>query len=87
MLAAYAAYMIRGIPVTDKRTKMVATWAEGVQALSPTTVNLEDSSAIALKSGDLARETARDLALAFETEPSAFLKLLHDLAPTDGDGQ
>ncbi len=70
--------------MTDKRVGAVTTWAEEVQALSPKPVGLIESAESVIKSSDLARNTARDLNIPFETEPSAFMKLLNDLAPDDG---
>jgi len=70
--------------VTDKRVNAAMAWAEDVQALSPKSVDLAESAKSIIKASDLARNTARDLAIAFETEPSAFVKLLNELAPDDG---
>lgn len=71
--------------MSDKRVETAVNWAADVQALSPEPVDLEEPATAVLKAGDLARHTARDLGMAFETEPSAFIKLLNDLAP-DHDG-
>ncbi len=69
--------------MTDKRVDAVTTWAEQVQALSPKPMGLGDSAESIIKSSDLARNTARDLHIPFETEPAAFVKLLNELAPDD----
>jgi hypothetical protein len=69
--------------VTKKRVEAVTIWAEQVQALSPNPMGLGESVEGIIKSSDLARNTARDLHIPFETEPSAFVKLLNELAPND----
>lgn len=70
--------------MTDKRVNAVTAWAEEVQVLSPKSIDLTESAESVIRAGDLARNTARDLGVAFETEPSAFVKLLNELAPDDG---
>ncbi len=70
--------------MADKRVEAVTTWAQEVQALSSKPMGLDESAESVIKSGDLARNTARDLHMPFETEPSAFGKLLNDLTPDDG---
>lgn len=70
--------------MTDKRVTAVTAWAEDVQVLSPASIDLAKPAESVIRAGDLARNTARDLAIPFETEHSAFSKLLHDLAPDDG---
>lgn len=59
-------------------------WAEQTQALSPEPIGLADSAAAVIKAGDLARNTSRELETPFGTEPSAFIKLLNELAPDHG---
>lgn len=71
--------------MADKRLEAVTTWAEQVQALSSEPMGLDESAESIIKSGDLARDTARELRMPFETEPSAFVKLLNELAPDDGN--
>jgi len=75
--------MLGRISVTDKRIAASTNWARDVQILSPTSVDLAESAASVIRASDLARTTARDLAIPFEAEPSAFVKLLNELAPDD----
>lgn len=67
--------------MTDNRVQDAVEWAKSVQVLSPEPIGLTESATGVIKQGDLARDTARNLELRFETEPSAFIKLLNDLAP------
>lgn len=68
--------------MTDKRINAITDWAAEAQKLSASALDLNEPAESLLKAIDLARETAQSLDLPFETEPSSFVKLLHDLAPT-----
>ncbi len=71
--------------MSDKRVDAVKDWAELVQALSPDVIDLQESAAAAVRAGDLARSEAARQGVTFESEPSAFVKLLNDLAPEHGN--
>lgn len=67
--------------MTDNRTSMIVNWASGVQSLSPDALDLNEPATSVAQAMDLARDTAMTVNLPFETEPSNFVKLLHQLAP------
>jgi len=63
------------------RRESITEWATEAQHLSPDALDLNEPAESIILAMDLAWQTAARVDLPFETEPSSFVKLLHNLAP------